>query len=156
MLFRPTLTPRRRLAYALGSPGFVISDRIVVAIAFYYYLPPSGRGLEPLLSQELFLGVLTAWGLSRLIGGAFDSVADPLQDDAAKKATHGPLPRTTGQTDAGRGEHQRNAHQVQPLVGPVLMPLEVVLRKTPQQRPTSRDERSICRHWRELSSVVAE
>jgi len=78
VLFRPALTPRRRLAYALGSPGFVISDRIVVAIAFYYYLPPTGRGLEPLLSQELFLGVLTAWGLSRLIGGAFDSLADPL------------------------------------------------------------------------------
>ncbi len=67
----------RRLAYALGSPGFMISDRIVIAIAFYFYLPPSGRGLVPQLSQEIFLGVFTAWGLARLLGGLVDSLADP-------------------------------------------------------------------------------
>ena len=72
------MSTARRVAYAFGAPGYMISDRIVVAIAFYFYLPPEGRGLEPLLDQQILLGVFTAWGLSRLIGGVFDSLADPL------------------------------------------------------------------------------
>ena len=67
----------RRLLYALGHPGFLISDRIVVTIAFYFYLPPAGRGLEPVLSERIFLGVLTTWGVARLLGGIVDSLADP-------------------------------------------------------------------------------
>ncbi|MCP4007826.1 MAG: MFS transporter [bacterium] len=68
----------RRIGYALGSTGFQISDRIVVAIALYYYLPPGGRGLEPQVSQTLFLGVLTLYGAAMLIGRVFDALADPI------------------------------------------------------------------------------
>jgi GPH family glycoside/pentoside/hexuronide:cation symporter len=68
----------RRIAYALGAPGFQITDRIVVAIAIFYYLPPGDSDLVPQVSQATFLGVLTAFGAARLLGGVVDSLADPL------------------------------------------------------------------------------
>ena len=68
----------RRIAYALGAGGYLVSDRIVVTMAFYYYLPPAGRGLEAQLPDGVLLGALTAWGAARLVGGLFDSLADPL------------------------------------------------------------------------------
>jgi GPH family glycoside/pentoside/hexuronide:cation symporter len=72
------LSLRRRIAYALGAPGFQITDRIVVAIAIFYYLPPGDSDLVPQVSEATFLGVLTAFGAARLLGGLFDSLADPL------------------------------------------------------------------------------
>lgn len=68
----------RRIGYALGATGFQISDRIVVAIALYYYLPPGGRDLEPQVSQTLFLGVFTLYGAAMLFGRLFDALADPI------------------------------------------------------------------------------
>jgi GPH family glycoside/pentoside/hexuronide:cation symporter len=50
----------------------------VVAIGIYYYLPPGDTDLVPQLSDGVFLGVLTAYGLARLIGGVIDSLADPI------------------------------------------------------------------------------
>jgi GPH family glycoside/pentoside/hexuronide:cation symporter len=72
------LSLRRRLAYALGAPGFQITDRIVVAIAIFYYLPPGDSDLVPQVSEATFLGVLTAFGAARLLGGLVDSLADPV------------------------------------------------------------------------------
>jgi len=72
------LSLRRRLAYALGAPGFQITDRIVVAIAIFYYLPPGDSDLVPQVSEATFLGVLTTFGAARLLGGLVDSLADPL------------------------------------------------------------------------------
>jgi GPH family glycoside/pentoside/hexuronide:cation symporter len=72
------LSLRRRLAYALGGAGFQITDRIVVAIAIFYYLPPGNADLVPQVSQATFLGVLTAFGAARLLGGVVDSLADPV------------------------------------------------------------------------------
>ena len=54
----------RLLAYALGNAGFQLSDRIVVVIAVYFYLPPPGRGLESQVASDVFLGFLTIYGLS--------------------------------------------------------------------------------------------
>jgi GPH family glycoside/pentoside/hexuronide:cation symporter len=68
----------RLLAYALGACGWQITDRIVVAICIYYYLPPGDTDLVQQLPDGVFLGVLTAYGLARLIGGLVDSLADPL------------------------------------------------------------------------------
>ncbi len=68
----------RRVLYCLGAPGFQISDRIVVGIALYFYLPPPGRGFEPQVSEEIFLGVLTAFGAAMLVGRVFDALADPV------------------------------------------------------------------------------
>jgi GPH family glycoside/pentoside/hexuronide:cation symporter len=72
------LSLRRRFAYALGAAGFQITDRIVVAIAIFYYLPPGDSDLVPQVSGATFLGVLTAFGAARLLGGLVDSLADPL------------------------------------------------------------------------------
>jgi GPH family glycoside/pentoside/hexuronide:cation symporter len=67
-----------RALYCLGAPGYMISDRIVISIALYFYLPPSGRGFQPQVSEKIFLGVLTAFGLAMLVGRVFDALADPL------------------------------------------------------------------------------
>ena len=72
------LTFRQRLLFALGTPGFQITGAVVVSIGIYFYLPPEGAGLQVLVSEEIFFGVLTAYGLARLIGGVVDSLADPL------------------------------------------------------------------------------
>lgn len=68
----------RRIAYALGAAGFQITDRIVVAIAIFYYLPPGDSDLVPQVGSKRFLGVLTAFGAARLLGGLVDSLADPV------------------------------------------------------------------------------
>ena len=73
-----SLSGARRFAYALGAAGFQITDRIVVSIAVYFYLPPPGRGLESQVSGEVFLGFLTVYGLAMLVGRLFDSAADPI------------------------------------------------------------------------------
>jgi glycoside/pentoside/hexuronide:cation symporter, GPH family len=70
------ISSARRLGYALGNPGFQLSDRIVVAIAVYYYLPPPGRGLVPQIPEKVFLGFLTVFGLAMLLGRICDSLTD--------------------------------------------------------------------------------
>jgi GPH family glycoside/pentoside/hexuronide:cation symporter len=72
------LSPTRRLFFALGSPGYQITDRIVVLMAVYFYLPPPGRGLEARVPEHAFLGFLTVYGLATLFGRIFDTVADPV------------------------------------------------------------------------------
>ena len=72
------LTTRQRVLYVLGYPGFAILTSIVTSIGIYFYLPPEGAGLQVQVSEEIFLGVLTAYGLARLIGGVIDSLADPV------------------------------------------------------------------------------
>ncbi len=71
------LTFGQRLCFVLGYPGWVITSSVVSSIGIYFYLPPEGAGLPALVSEEIFLGVLTAYGLARLIGGVVDSLADP-------------------------------------------------------------------------------
>jgi GPH family glycoside/pentoside/hexuronide:cation symporter len=80
------MSAARCVAYSFGMAGFQIPDRIVVAIALYYYLPPPGRGLAPQVSQEIFLGVLTVFGLAMLIGRVFDAVVDPLVGYASDRS----------------------------------------------------------------------
>jgi GPH family glycoside/pentoside/hexuronide:cation symporter len=67
----------RRFAYACGSPGFQVSDRIVVAILFYYYLPPGESDLVAQVPTRVLFGGLTAFGVAMFVGRIFDSVADP-------------------------------------------------------------------------------
>jgi GPH family glycoside/pentoside/hexuronide:cation symporter len=69
---------RDSVLFALGAPGWQITATIMVSIGIYYYLPPEGSGLEVQVSEEIFFGVLTAYGLARLIGGVIDSLADPV------------------------------------------------------------------------------
>jgi GPH family glycoside/pentoside/hexuronide:cation symporter len=73
-----SLSPARRVLFALGCPGFQITDRIVVLVAVYFYLPPPGRGLEPRVPEQTMLGVVTVFGLAMLFGRVFDTIADPV------------------------------------------------------------------------------
>lgn len=72
--------------YALGNAGFLVTDRIVVSIAVYFYLPPPGRGLESQVAPDVFLGFLTVFGLAMLAGRAFDSLADPFVGHASDRS----------------------------------------------------------------------
>ena len=76
----------RRLGYGLGIAGYQITDRVVIAIAIYYYLPPAGRGLVPQVSQERMLEFFTVFGLAMLVGRIFDSLADPLVAHASDRS----------------------------------------------------------------------
>lgn len=80
------LSRRRRTAYAMGSAGFSLSDRIVFVLAIYFFLPPEGSGLRPLVSQEIFFGGLTAFGAASLIGRLFDALADPFVGHASDRS----------------------------------------------------------------------
>ena len=86
---RGHLSFRARLLFVLGYPGWAVTSAVVSSIGIYFYLPPEGAGLETQVSEEIFLGVLTAYGLARLIGGVVDSLADPivghLSDRSASK-----------------------------------------------------------------------
>ena len=46
-----------------------------------------GAGLNILRSEEVFLGVLTAYGLARIIGGVVDSLADPFVGHYSDRST---------------------------------------------------------------------
>jgi GPH family glycoside/pentoside/hexuronide:cation symporter len=76
----------RRILYALGSTGFQLTERIVVNISIYFYLPPAGRGLEPQVSEAIFLGGLTAFGLAMIIGRIFDSLTDLVVGHASDRS----------------------------------------------------------------------
>jgi len=86
------LSLRERILFVIGSPGWQITASVVVSIGIYFYLPPEGAGLQVLVSEEIFLGVLTAYGLARLIGGVVDSLADPFVGHYSDRS-HSPLGR---------------------------------------------------------------
>ena len=64
-----------------------MTSAVVSSIGIYFYLPPEGAGLETQVSEEIFLGVLTAYGLARLIGGVVDSLADPIVGHLSDRST---------------------------------------------------------------------
>jgi GPH family glycoside/pentoside/hexuronide:cation symporter len=76
----------RRIGYGLGNGGFQITERVVVSIAVYFYLPPPDRGLVPLVPEEVFLGFLTVYGVGMLVARCFDSAADPFVGHASDRS----------------------------------------------------------------------
>lgn len=64
-----------------------MTSAVVSSIGIYFYLPPEGAGLQTQVSEEIFLGVLTAYGLARLIGGVVDSLADPIVGHLSDRST---------------------------------------------------------------------
>ena len=84
---RGHLSFRARLLFVLGYPGWAVTSAVVSSIGIYFYLPPQGAGLETQVSEEIFLGVLTAYGLARLIGGVVDSLADPIVGHLSDRST---------------------------------------------------------------------
>ena len=84
---RGHLSFRARLLFVLGYPGWAVTSAVVSSIGIYFYLPPEGAGLQTQVSEEIFLGVLTAYGLARLIGGVVDSLADPIVGHLSDRST---------------------------------------------------------------------
>ena len=82
-----SMSPLRRLAYACGSPGFQASERTVVLILFYFYLPPGSSDLPLLLSDSILFGGLTAFGAAMFVGRIFDSLADPFVGLVSDRST---------------------------------------------------------------------
>jgi GPH family glycoside/pentoside/hexuronide:cation symporter len=78
-------TPRR-VAYGLGNAGFNLTDSLVVAVAVYFYLPPPGRELAAQVSDRVFLGFGTVFGLAMLVGRVFDMLADPVVGAASDRS----------------------------------------------------------------------
>lgn len=76
----------RRVGYALGGAGFQLTDRIVVVLAVYFYLPPPGRGLVPQVPPEIFLGGMTVFGAAMVLGRIVDSFADPFVGHASDRS----------------------------------------------------------------------
>ena len=76
----------RRLAFAMGAPGHIAIDGVASGMLLYFYLPPPGRGLEAQVSEETFLGLLTAFGLAVLIARIVDSLASPLVGYASDRS----------------------------------------------------------------------
>ena len=72
-----SLSLPRRIASALGAPGFQITDRIVVATAIFHDLPPGDSDRVPQVSQATFLGVLTPFGAARLRRAPTSRAAPP-------------------------------------------------------------------------------
>ena len=81
------LSPARRLLYALGNPGFQVTDRIIVLVAVYFYLPPPGRGLEAQVPESTYLGFVTVFGVAMLVGRVFDTLADPVIGHLSDRST---------------------------------------------------------------------
>jgi GPH family glycoside/pentoside/hexuronide:cation symporter len=72
------LTRWQTVAYAAGSSGWGLLDRLLVMWALYFYLPPEGAGLPTRLPLGLILGLIPIWGLISIFGRVVDAVADPL------------------------------------------------------------------------------
>lgn len=71
-------TPRRVL-FALGSLGFQLGDRLVVAVLIYFYLPPDDSGLPQLVPAAWF-------GAAMLVGRVVDTLADPVVGHASDRS----------------------------------------------------------------------
>jgi GPH family glycoside/pentoside/hexuronide:cation symporter len=80
------LPQRRRVLYALGSTGFNLAERIIVTVAIFFYLPPEGSGLVPQVSEEVFWGGATAFGVAMMVGRLFDMFADPFVGHASDRS----------------------------------------------------------------------
>ncbi len=80
------MSAKRRLAFALGSPGYMSIDRVAGGILLYFYLPPPDRGLEAQVSEQAFLGALTAFGVATIIARTVGSVAAPLIGHASDRS----------------------------------------------------------------------
>jgi len=77
-----------KAAYALGAAGFVVTDRLLMTWAFFFYSPPGGEGLPERLPEWSLLGVITIWGLISVLGRVTDGVLDPIIASRTDRSRH--------------------------------------------------------------------
>jgi GPH family glycoside/pentoside/hexuronide:cation symporter len=68
---------RKQIAYASGMVGWSIMNNIIIVMLPYFYLPPKGGGLTPLVPQLLLFGVLNIMSVIAASGRLIDAVYDP-------------------------------------------------------------------------------
>jgi GPH family glycoside/pentoside/hexuronide:cation symporter len=77
-----------KVAYALGAAGFVVTDRLLMTWAFFFYSPPAGEGLPERLPAWTLFGVITVWGLISVLGRVVDGVLDPIVAARTDRSRH--------------------------------------------------------------------
>jgi len=71
------LNIKKILAYSSGMLGWSILITINSVMLIYFYLPPEGSGMEPLIPQITFLKIFSVLALIAAGGRFFDAVTDP-------------------------------------------------------------------------------
>lgn len=71
----------RKFFYCMSYSGWAICDRIMVSFALYFYNPSPDRenvGFINLISDKVFGGVLTIFGIIMIFGRIIDAILDPI------------------------------------------------------------------------------
>jgi GPH family glycoside/pentoside/hexuronide:cation symporter len=71
------LNIKKILAYSSGMLGWSILITINSVMLIYFYLPPEGSGMDPLIPQITILKIFTVLALIAAAGRLFDAVSDP-------------------------------------------------------------------------------
>ncbi|MBL7113580.1 MAG: MFS transporter [Bacteroidales bacterium] len=71
------LNIKKILAYSSGMLGWSILITINSVMLIYFYLPPEGSGMEPLIPQITLLKIFSVLALIAAGGRLFDAVSDP-------------------------------------------------------------------------------
>jgi GPH family glycoside/pentoside/hexuronide:cation symporter len=78
----------KQIAYACGMIGWSIMTNIIIVMLPYFYLPPKGIGLTPLVPQLLIFGVFNLLSLIAASGRLIDAVYDPFIASMSDKSQH--------------------------------------------------------------------
>ena len=68
----------RKFFYNLGTAGYTLLDSLQASFLIYFFLPPKESGLPELVSNKVYFGMFTIFGMVYIFGRIVDSVADPL------------------------------------------------------------------------------
>jgi GPH family glycoside/pentoside/hexuronide:cation symporter len=68
---------KKQLSYACGMIGWSIMTNLIIVMLPYFYLPPAGSGLMPLVPQLLIFGVLNIMSIIAASGRLIDAFFDP-------------------------------------------------------------------------------
>jgi len=68
----------RQLVYACGMTGWSIMINLISVILVYIYLPPSGSGIPPLITQAAVFGIFNVIAIVTAGGRLADAIYDPL------------------------------------------------------------------------------
>lgn len=72
------VSPARQALFATGSMAFTLLERMLILYIPFYFLPPEELGINNLIPDRTYSGVLTVLGLAFLLGRILDALADPL------------------------------------------------------------------------------
>lgn len=68
---------KKQIAYACGMVGWSIMNNTIIVTLPYFYLPPKGCGLTPLIPQLMLFGAINIMSVIAASGRLIDAVYDP-------------------------------------------------------------------------------